>query len=453
LRTTSTSPWARLTCLKTVRHATSKFPHPKDQPKHHQDMTTNSPSGSAQDAEKLHDARVAALRKAVMTTAPTLSTTTSGSSSSSTSNSNSTHPPLAKNQASAFVRKMMKDSWIAQTDGQLLTDIVPALEGGCVYLPGFLGAPGDYSVLKALTHDLQHCPAATEGGGMVNWSQHLKFENPDFSPTFCQLLARLDAYFDVEILATRLNFYRDGTDWKPFHHDSHAYGSNGKKEDFTMGASFGSMRELAFRHEASGQVFTFPQANGDIFAFDSDVNRTFTHGVPKMKGGAEKAGPRLSLIAWGRRRTLNERNSSATAREADGGQRQERQEGEQRGYGGGGGHQQQKKKAGKRDKEEEEEEKVVPIGMDEVVRLVEKMVLKEEEKRARRALSVASASSSRGGGGGGGKEGGGGGKAVGGDAGATKENSSDNISSSSSSSANPAGRTRRAGRVQHSWAS
>jgi hypothetical protein len=32
----------------------------------------------------------------------------------------------------------------------------------------------------------------------------------------------------------RLNFYRDGKDWKPFHHDSHAYGGNGKKEDFTM---------------------------------------------------------------------------------------------------------------------------------------------------------------------------------------------------------------------------
>jgi len=420
--------------------------------------TTND----AQDAEKLHDARVAALRKAIMKTAPPSSASSSSNSSSSISSS-STTPALAKNQASAFVRKMMKDSWIAQSDGQLLTDIIPALEGGCVYLPGFLCAPKDYSVLKALTSDLQNCPATTEGGGgMVNWSQHLKFENPDFSPTFRQLLARLDAYFDVEILATRLNFYRDGSDFKPFHHDSHAYGSDGQKEDFTMGASFGSVRELAFRHEASGQAFTFPQGNGDIFAFDSEVNRTFTHGVPKMKGGAEKAGPRFSIIAWGRRRTLNERNSAVTAREADGGQRQERQEGGReggRGYRGGGGHgqQQQMKKKQEQEGEEEEKEKVVPIGMDEVARLVEKMVLKEEEKQARRALSSSSSSSRGGGGGGGGKErGGGGGKAVGGEAGATKENSSDNTttsSSSNSSSAKPGGRVRRAGRVQHSWAS
>ena len=40
-------------------------------------------------------------------------------------------------------------------------------------------------------------------------------------------------YFDVEVYASRLNFYRDGTDWKPFHHDSHAYGGKAKREDFT----------------------------------------------------------------------------------------------------------------------------------------------------------------------------------------------------------------------------
>jgi hypothetical protein len=40
-----------------------------------------------------------------------------------------------------------------------------------------------------------------------------------------------------------------------------------------MGASFGSTRELAFKHVASGQIFTFPQGNGDIFAFTSEVVR------------------------------------------------------------------------------------------------------------------------------------------------------------------------------------
>lgn len=46
----------------------------------------------------------------------------------------------------------------------------------------------------------------------------------------------------------------------------------------TVGASFGTTRELSFLHEPSGQSFTFPQANGDVFAFDSDVNAKFQHG-------------------------------------------------------------------------------------------------------------------------------------------------------------------------------
>jgi hypothetical protein len=39
--------------------------------------------------------------------------------------------------------------------------------------------------------------------------------------------------------------------------------------------------------------------NGDIFAFNSEVNQRFQHGVPKARG---QNGPRFSIIAWGRRR-------------------------------------------------------------------------------------------------------------------------------------------------------
>jgi hypothetical protein len=34
--------------------------------------------------------------------------------------------------------------------------------------------------------------------------------------------------------------------------------------------------------------------------------------VPKVKGNPGKIGPRFSIIAWGRRRTLNERNCGAS---------------------------------------------------------------------------------------------------------------------------------------------
>ena len=42
----------------------------------------------------------------------------------------------------------------------------------------------------------------------VDWSRHLKFDNPDFSPTFQRIIKRMDEHFDVEIFASRLNFYR-----------------------------------------------------------------------------------------------------------------------------------------------------------------------------------------------------------------------------------------------------
>ena len=155
--------------------------------------------------------------------------------------------------------------------------------------------------------------SASEGGGMINWSKHLKHENPEFSETFKRVTDAMAAHFDVEIYATRLNFYRDGTDWKPFHHDSHAYGGREKREDFTMGASFGSERELTFLHEPSGQQFSFPQRNGDVFAFTTEVNKRFKHGVPKLTRGA--GGPRFSIIAWGRRRTLNANNGGANGGE------------------------------------------------------------------------------------------------------------------------------------------
>lgn len=95
-----------------------------------------------------------------------------------------------------------------------------------------------------------------------------------------------------------------------------------------MGASFGASRALVFKAVQSEQQFSFPQNNGDVFAFDSRVNKQFQHGVPKVTG---KSGPRFSIIAWvslliirpiqylrpyllaqGRRRTLNERNGGGT---------------------------------------------------------------------------------------------------------------------------------------------
>jgi hypothetical protein len=88
------------------------------------------------------------------------------------------------------------------------------------------------------------------------------------------------------------------------HKDRHAYtdGTTRIEENFTMGASFGASRNLDFIHEQTQNKFTFPQNNGDVFAFDSDINRKFLHGVPKV---FHRIGPRFSITAWGSKNNMS----------------------------------------------------------------------------------------------------------------------------------------------------
>lgn len=169
-------------------------------------------------------------------------------------------------------------------------DFLKTIKANSTYLPHFLVAADDFSIFEQLEKEMKD--------NMVTWNRHAKHEDPTFSPTFNWVIERMADHFNVEVLATRLNYYRDGTEYKTFHKDSHAY-SNGQKEDFTMGASFGASRELEFKHDGTGHVFSFPQHNGDIFAFTSVINNQFMHGVPKAQ---VPTGGRFSIIAWGRRR-------------------------------------------------------------------------------------------------------------------------------------------------------
>jgi hypothetical protein len=217
--------------------------------------------------------------------------------------------PRAVNDALKHANKALR-SEAAMVDGRLLADFESVLSGNAIYLPYFHCHAKDFTLLAELARDME---LEAENGGMVNWSKHLKHENPAFSATFQKIVDDMADYFDVEVYATRMNFYRDGSDWKPFHHDSHAYGGRAQREDFTMGASFGGSRELIFLHEPSGNTFTFPQNNGDVFAFTSEVNKRFKHGVPKARANND---PRFSIIAWGRRRSINNRNGGGEVTES-----------------------------------------------------------------------------------------------------------------------------------------
>ena len=221
-----------------------------------------------------------------------------------------------------------------RVDAGLSETVSKIVSGNAVYIEGFHCEEDDFQTLEQLAEDLDNTSKRKEEdedeededvggsfeGGVVNWSKHLKQENPEFSETFRTVVERMASYFDVDVYATRLNFYRDGSDWKPYHHDSHAFGANGRKEDFTMGASFGAQRALSFLHEPSASSFEFPQKNGDVFAFSSEVNAAMQHGVPRLSGHEQfVANPRFSVIAWGRRRSLNPRNSAASEEGGDSG--------------------------------------------------------------------------------------------------------------------------------------
>ena len=45
--------------------------------------------------------------------------------------------------------------------------------------------------------------SAASGSALVAWSQHLKHDQPTFSPTFLQIVAALELEFDVDVYASR----------------------------------------------------------------------------------------------------------------------------------------------------------------------------------------------------------------------------------------------------------
>jgi len=204
----------------------------------------------------------------------------------------STKTDRLDNKALTHAASIMR-SETALTNPNLMADFELILKGGCTYLPNFFCETPDLNIYSALKTELQ-------SNSMVRWSSHFKFEDPDFSSTFNSIIKQMGAHFGVEVLQSRLNYYADGTSFKPFHKDRHAYGEgvNKIREDFTMGASFGAARNLEFQHEESGTKFSFPQNNGDVFAFDSDINKKFLHAIPKV---TKKIQPRFSIIAWGRK--------------------------------------------------------------------------------------------------------------------------------------------------------
>ena len=118
-------------------------------------------------------------------------------------------------------------------------------------------------------------------------------------PTFSMIIDKIKEYFKMDIKATRLNWYKDSTEFKPYHHDAAAVDvTKSKTQNFTVGVSFGATRTVSFQHAKSRTVIDFPLTNGMVYCFSKDTNIEWRHGIPLSDNKSEKQG-RISIIAWG----------------------------------------------------------------------------------------------------------------------------------------------------------
>ena len=96
-----------------------------------------------------------------------------------------------------------------------------------IFVPDLFCEAGDLSVYHRLHSELAdsgltphqiwsswHGDSHLIANDRTEWSSHC--------PTFHLVLDKIRDYFHLDISATRLNWYRDSSEWKPFHHDAAA---------------------------------------------------------------------------------------------------------------------------------------------------------------------------------------------------------------------------------------
>jgi len=193
------------------------------------------------------------------------------------------------NKAKQYSSNLLK-SESERLNESLVSSYKKLLNNSCLYLPHFLAKLTDTNLFDKLKEQMKEKKA-----NVINWDVHYKLENPQDLAIFEEIVSKVSKALQVKVKATRINYYSNGNDWKHYHRDSHKI-VDGEREDITIGISLGASRELSFLHVASNNKFSFPQNNGDLFAFTDEVNADFKHGIPKTKANV---GERFSIIIWG----------------------------------------------------------------------------------------------------------------------------------------------------------
>lgn len=97
-----------------------------------------------------------------------------------------------------------------------------------VIVPNFLVEEDDWSLYYKLIEEMRQCQSANEHKSeWISWHEgaHLISQNPTGSATYQMIQEKISKYFNIpnSSVGTRFNWYRDSSDWKPYHHDSAAF--------------------------------------------------------------------------------------------------------------------------------------------------------------------------------------------------------------------------------------
>ena len=118
------------------------------------------------------------------------------------------------------------------------------------------------------------------------------------STTFKLVIDRVKKFFNMDVQATRFNWYKDTSHWKPFHFDAAAVKEDkADTQNFTVAVSFGACRDAAFEHAKTKTVISMPQPDSCIYAFAKDTNIIWRHGI--LQDLPTRNEGRISIIAWG----------------------------------------------------------------------------------------------------------------------------------------------------------
>jgi len=178
-----------------------------------------------------------------------------------------------------------------------------------IIIPGLFCDDGDFTIYNNLLKEMDECGIQEDklwklwhGDTHLIADDHMNYK--DKVPTFMSIINKIRDYFDMDIKATRFNWYRSEKDWKPYHHDASAVDpKKAKIQNFTVGVSFGATRDIAFEdaQESVGhrRTISIPLINGTLYCFSRDINIHWRHGVPQLPIEIKKNNGRISIIAWG----------------------------------------------------------------------------------------------------------------------------------------------------------